>query len=424
MAPRPLAGLIIALLCLAGLPANAATPSVEELWAIAQRQQAQIDTLARELEDTRAQLSSAERKVAVTEEQLGATVSYVERLERTGGSDWAERTTLGGYGEMHYNNLDADDGARDLEEIDFHRFVAFINHDFTDRIRFFSEVEIEHSLVADTADGSNGGEVELEQAYLEFDLDDHHQARGGLFLIPVGILNETHEPNTFYGVERNDVESIIIPSTWWEGGAAMSGRYANGLSWDVALTSGLEVPVSGGNAYRIRSGRQKVALASAENLAITGRVKYTGIPGLELAASVNYQDDASQAGGDDLDDATLMSVHGIWSTGPFSLRALWAQWDLAGDGPELADADRQTGWYVEPSFRLGRSQHDWGFYTRYQDVEGARAQDRFDQWELGLNYWPTGNVVIKFDYRDRDHNTASESGRDFNGIDLGVGYQF
>jgi hypothetical protein len=161
MAPRPLAGLIIALLCLAGLPANAATPSVEELWAIVQRQQAQIDTLARELEDTRAQLSSAERKVAVTEEQLGATVSYVERLERTGGSDWAERTTLGGYGEMHYNNLDADDGARDLEEIDFHRFVAFINHDFTDRIRFFSEVEIEHSLVADTADGSNGGEVDM-----------------------------------------------------------------------------------------------------------------------------------------------------------------------------------------------------------------------------------------------------------------------
>jgi hypothetical protein len=88
------------------------------------------------------------------------------------------------------------------------------------------------------------------------------------------------------------------------------------------------VPVSGGNAYRIRSGRQKVALASAENLAITGRVKYTGIPGLELAASVNYQDDASQAGGDDLDDATLMSVHGIWSTGPFSLRALWVLHEL------------------------------------------------------------------------------------------------
>ncbi|MCB1686165.1 MAG: hypothetical protein KDI31_16835 [Pseudomonadales bacterium] len=399
-------------------------PSLEALWQIVQQQQAQIETLTQALDGARAQIANTEQRARITEEQLDLTAGYLEKVDQGRGSGRASRTTLGGYGEMHYNNLDAEDSSRDLKEVDFHRFVAFVGHEFTDRIRFFSEVELEHSLVQDTADGSSGGEVEIEQAYLEFDLNESLTARGGLFLLPIGILNETHEPNTFYGVERNEVESIIIPSTWWEGGAALSGHYSNGLSWDFAVHSGLETPTSGSSAYRIRSGRQKVSNASADNLALTARLKYTGVPGLELAASVNYQDDASQIGGDGLEDGTLVSVHGIWSRGPFNLRALWSQWNFNGDAIELADADRQTGWYVEPSLRLGRPAHDWGVYSRYQDLEGARAQDQFDQWEVGVNYWPTGNVVLKFDYRDRSHDLLSAQDRDFKGIDLGVGYQF
>lgn len=402
----------------------AEAPSLEALWQMVQQQQAQIEELTQALEGARAQIATTQQRARITEEQLDLTAGYLEQVEQGRDAGWASRTTLGGYGEMHYNNLDAEDSSRDLKEVDFHRFVAFVGHEFTDRIRFFSEIEIEHSLVRDTADGSGTGEVEIEQAYLEFDLNESLTAKGGLFLLPIGILNETHEPNTFYGVERNEVESIIIPSTWWEGGAAISGRYGNGLSWDFALHSGLETPTTGSSAYRIRSGRQKVSNASADNLALTARLKYTGVPGLELAASVNYQDDASQIGGDGLDDGILVSVHGIWSRGPFNLRALWSQWNFNGDAIELAGVDQQTGWYVEPSLRLGRPAHDWGVYTRYQDLEGARAQDQFDQWEVGLNYWPTGNVVLKFDYRDRSHDLLSARDRDFKGIDLGVGYQF
>ncbi len=124
------------------------------------------------------------------------------------------------------------------------------------------------------------GEVEVEQAYVQFDIGENTNVDGGLFLIPVGILNETHEPPTFYGVERNPVEKNIIPTTWWEGGAMLSGHYDSGFSYDVALTSGLD----GGTS--IRGGRQKVAKATANNLAATARVKYTGTRGLELAATV------------------------------------------------------------------------------------------------------------------------------------------
>ncbi|MFP6816230.1 MAG: porin [Pseudomonadales bacterium] len=399
----------------------AAEVSLEEIWSIVQQQQIQIAALTDKLEATQAKLDSTQSQAKITEEQLGLTVDYLAEVETAVS---ANRTNLGGYGELHYNNLNADDDSRDFKEADFHRFVLFFGHQFTDRIRFNSEFEIEHSLVKDTADGSNGGEVEIEQAYLEMDLNDNHWARAGLALIPVGITNETHEPPTFYGVERNDVENIIIPATWWEAGVAGGGHYGNGLSWEFGVHSGLEMATDGGSAFRIRSGRQKVSHANAENLAYTLRLKYTGVPGLELAGTYQHQTDASQLSGDGLGSADLFSMQGIWNKGPFSLRALWAQWNFAGDSVELAGVDQQTGWYIEPSVRLDLGGTDWGFYGRFEDLDGARTRDRFEQWELGFNFWPTESVVLKFDYRNRDHLLNSDAGRDFHAIDLGIGYQF
>ena len=408
-----------ALLAACAATAAPSTPpeDLDAIWKLLEEQQAEIRALRSELEDTRAELTSTRQQVTVTEEQIGITADYLAEVQESRGGDSA--TSIGGYGELHYNNLEADDGS-DSRQMDFHRFVIFVNHQFNDRVRFFSELELEHSLAGDGAPG----EVELEQAFLEFDLDDRHYARGGLFLLPVGILNETHEPPTFYGVERNDVENIIIPTTWWEGGAGVGGRYGNGLSWDLAVHSGLEMPTSGSSAFRVRSGRQKVAEALANDLAYTARIKYTGVPGLELSGSYHYEEDASQISGDGLDSGNLVSVHGIFNRGPFSLRALWAEWDFDGDLVRLADADQQTGWYVEPSVRLNLAGTDWGFYTRFEDLEGARTQDRFDQWEVGFNYYPHPDVVIKADWRDREHDLASEAGRDFKGFDLGIGYQF
>ena len=324
---------------------------------------------------------------------------------------------IGGYGELHYNDLSGKGGADDKEEIDFHRFVLLIGYDFSDRIRFVSEVELEHSV----SGGDEPGEVELEQAYIDFDLADTHTARAGLFLMPVGLLNQSHEPPRFYGVERNNVENIIIPGTWWEAGGAVNGRLGSDWDWVVAATSGLEMPTTGSNAFRVRSGRQKVAKATASDGAITGRIRYLGVAGLQAALTVHYQFDPSQVANDGLDDGTLVEGHIDYRNGAFGLRALYAHWDFSGEAIEAAGADKQTGWYIEPSYRLNNK---LGFYTRYEEIEAARNQDNFNQWEVGLNWWPSPNVVFKFDYRDRSHDLASQVGRDFTGIDLGVGYSF
>ena len=201
----------------------------------------------------------------------------------------------------------------------------------------------------------------------------------------------------------------------------MNGNFANGLSWNAAFHSGLEMSTSGSSAFRVRSGRQKVAEALASNFASTFRLRYTGVPGLELSASYQYQSDPSQIPGDGLDSGDLFTAHAIYQRGLFSLRALYAGWSFEGFAVEEAGADKQSGWYVEPSFRLNP---EWGVYTRYEDVEGARIQDVFAQWEAGFNYYPVPNVVLKFDYRKRTHDLFTADGRDFNGFDVGIGYQF
>jgi len=391
---------------LPGAQAAAQTPTLEELWAIVQQQQ-------EEIADLKAELAGTQNDVAEADARIAATGDVVETLAID--STTVSATTIGGYGELHYNNVDSDAG--DSDEVDFHRFVLFFGHDFSERIRFFSELELEHSIAAD----GEPGEVELEQAYLDFALNENLSAKTGLFLLPVGILNETHEPNTFYGVERNDVENVILPATWWEAGAALSGHWSSGLSWDAAIHSGLAMPTDGGSAFRVRSGRQKVAEAVASDPAYTLRVRYTGVPGLELAASYQYQSDPSQLPGDGLDSGQLFTAHAAYARDGFGLRALYGLWNFDGFAVEAAGADRQEGWYVEPSYRLNEQ---WGFYARYEDLDGAREIDRFTQSEIGFNYWPLPGVVLKLDLRDRAHAIGSLAAEDFVALDLGLGYAF
>ncbi|OUR82217.1 porin [Cycloclasticus sp. 46_120_T64] len=344
-------------------------------------------------------------------EAFADSTSGIQKL-----ADWADKTTIGGYGELHYNNLSGKGGASDKDAVDFHRFVLFFGHEFSDDIRFFSELELEHSIAGDGKDG----EVELEQAYIDFDLNDQHTARAGLFLLPVGIINETHEPPTFYGTERNPVEKNIIPATWWAAGAGSHGELGHGFSYDAYVHSGLNV----GSDFKIRDGRQKVSKAKANDLAATGRVKYTGIAGLELSVSAQYQQDMSQGLVDGLDSGTLIETHAIWNTGPFTVKALYAAWDIDGSAVRAAGADKQRGFYLEPSYRISEQ---FGVFARFNQWDnkagsnsGSAADSEKEQWDIGVNYWPHEDVVIKADYQYQ----SNDNGEEQNGLNIGLGYQF
>jgi hypothetical protein len=357
-----------------------------------------------------------EQRIETLERQLEATAEAIDRRP----AQARDKVHIGGYGELHYNNWNGEGGASDKEELDFHRFVLYFGYDFNERIRFVSELELEHALVEDTDDGSGPGEIELEQAYVEFDVGERTAIKGGLFLIPVGILNETHEPTTFFGVERNPIERNIIPTTWWEGGGLVWGQIGqSGLRYDLALSSGLEVDPT---TVSIRGGRQKVAKAKAENLAATGRLRYRGIPGLEVAGTVQFQDDITQDDSDDVDEATLVEAHVDWRRGDFGLRALYAVWDIAGDGAEAIGADRQEGYYIEPSYRFGGDR--FGIFARYNKWDNRAGDGGGDteeqQVDFGVNYWPHPQVVVKADIQTQDN----DDGENQDGFNLGIGYYF
>ena len=353
-------------------------------------------------------------QIKTTEQEIAATSEQVEKSTSNGAASWAENTRIGGYGELHYNNLDGEGGASDKNELDLHRFVLFFGHTFNERTRFFSEVEVEHSIAGE----GKKGEIELEQAYVEFDLNADHRARAGLFLLPVGLLNETHEPPTFYGVERNPVEKDIIPATWWAGGAALSGQLGAGFGYDIAVHEGLATTAA--KSYKPRDGRQKTSEARADNLAYTARLKWTGLPGVELGGSFQHQSDITQGLDAAAGSANLYELHGVVSRGPFGLKALYAQWDLGGSGPASIGADKQLGWYVEPSLKLSGQ---WGVFARYNlwdNKAGDNAGSRKKQIDAGVNFWPHPDVVLKADYQKQD----DDDGKNQDGFNLGVGYMF
>jgi hypothetical protein len=429
----------------ATLPAQEAPqelPSQAEMWKMIQAQQKQIEALSAmvqanqtEVSTTRTELATAKTEAAsakaeastaiaqlkATQQQVEATTIAVEEIGDSAFNmpAWYNNTSIGGYGELHANfNNGADN------EIDFHRFVLFFNHEFNDWISLFSELELEHSIAGDDQDG----EIELEQAYIRMDWTEQFNTDAGVFLLPVGILNETHEPNTFYGVERNNVEKYIIPSTWWEGGIKGTYRTETGLTFDGTISSGMDL--DGADGY-IRSGRQKVSKATNDEAALAGRVKYTGIAGLEIAASVLYQDDLDQSTNADY-SGLLSTTHIAYTTGGFSIRALYARWDL--DGDIASDAEEQYGYYIEPSYRweLSEKYGDLGIYARFSDYEYFYVKDSKNIselyenkiYEVGVNYWPTDNVVFKLDYQDtNDADQYQKDGID-SVVNLGVGYQF
>jgi hypothetical protein len=335
----------------------------------------------------------------------------------------SNKTTIGGYGELHFNNLRDQKGDDHKDQIDFHRFVLFINHEFNDKMRLVTELELEHSLSGE----GKPGEVELEQAYIQYDLSQKTSIVGGLFLVPVGILNETHEPPTFYGVERNDVEKNIIPTTWWEGGAMVEHEFMDGLSTNIAVTSGLK---STGGAYKPRDGRQKVAEAEAKTFAYTGRLKYTGVPGLEVAGTINYQDNFCQNEVAGCDSATLYEGHVVYNRDNFGVRALYAWWDMDGSGPKAVGADEQYGYYVEPSYRFDDAivmGQDIGIFGRYAvwdnaDGSGSATDTEYQQYNVGANWWIDKDVVVKIDYQIQD--VGSGVSKELDGLNLGIGYQF
>src|SRR5215208_7230163 len=200
----------------------------------------------------------------------------------------SETTSVGGYGEVHYTNPS---GPGSPGEINVRRFVVYLAHTFNEHLALRSELELEDAKIEG---GEAGGEVALEQLYLDYLISPAFTLRAGLLLPPVGIVNEIHEPPTFNGVDRPTFDRDVIPTTWREicVGAVGTLSGSSGLSYRVYLVNGLKA--SGFSALSgIRGGRQEGKEASFANPSLTGRLEWAR-PGLRLGGSFWYGGSANQ----------------------------------------------------------------------------------------------------------------------------------
>jgi len=349
-----------------------------------------------------------------------------------------ERTTVGGYGEVHYTNPT---GPRTPAVVNLARFVVYLAHSFDDRLAFRSELEVEDAKVEG---GKPGGEVSLEQAYLDYRLADWITLRTGLVLAPVGIINETHEPPTFNGVERPGFDHDVIPTTWREIGVGAVGTIpgGSGLAYRVYLVNGLRADGLSA-AEGIREGRQEGRQASFANPSFTGRLEWAR-PGVKIGGSFWYGGtaDTNAAVGTGTFGApvALVAADARYDSGPFALRAVVANISVsdaqainAAYGQSLGS--RIAGGYVEGAYNLLRlvapaSSHKLNAFIRHErydtqaSVPAGVTRDRTLARRIttfGLTYKPTWNTAFKGDYQLL--RNAAGAG-EFEVLNLGVGYQF
>jgi hypothetical protein len=340
---------------------------------------------------------------------------------------------ISGYMDFHLNRPEHED-----PQLDFHRFVLLFSHSFSDRLRFIGELEVEHGLVEGLEES---GELELEQAYLDFRVKPSFNIRAGMLLAPVGIINERHEPPSFHGVERPFVDTFIIPTTWFDAGAGIHGSFGAGWQYRAYLMAPLD-------ATRITAdeglaeARQKGFMSNVRNIAQTARLEYGGYPGLTLGTSFwrgktgfNFRRENSRVG--------LVEFDGRYHTGPFALRGEFAQVFIDG-AAELNDLLQRTagvnpniaremrGFYVEPSVRpLPGLRYDIAAFVRYENFDtqfrmpaGTLALKQFDRaaWVVGASYFPDPDIVLKVDYsvvRNR-----SSLFRSVDSLNIGLGWWF
>jgi len=412
-------------------PPAAAAAGVPDAAELARR----IDLVAAEVEQLKLGAAApAQVAAGAGEPGFGPAASKVYAVQ--------QGLSIGGYGEMLYQGFAAerDDGAPSgrKDELDSLRAIVYVGYKWNDDWLFNSEIELEHAKAGE----GQRGEVAVEFAYLERRIRPEINARAGLLLVPMGFVNELHEPTVFLGARRPTIEQLILPTTWRENGAGVFGEIGP-LTYRTYLVNGLEAERFA--ATGLRAARQNGARAVAEDFAWVGRIDWTAIPGF-LAGISGYAGDSAQ----DLADAAgelavptrILELHAEWRGRGAHLRGLWVDAELdevarlnrkLGLTGDRSVGERLNGYYVELGYDLLGSVGDgrqelvpfarWESYDTQAKVPAGYARNPANEVEiltLGLNWQPIEQVIFKADWQD----VRNGAGTGIDQFNLALGYIF
>lgn len=349
-----------------------------------------------------------------------------------------ERLTVGGYGQIDYNQP-IDNGSFQNGVLDVHRLVLMFGYKFNEKTQFITEVEFEHVK-----------EVFVEQAFLQYEILPWLKFRGGLILIPMGIINEFHEPSTFNGVERPNLDKYIVPTTWREIGAGFTGVFPSAaLSYQLYVVNGFngydgDTNLSGASGFR--KGRQKGAESFISSPNVTFKVNYFGISGLQLGFSgymgntqsslydgLDKSDDPSIASADSsVVGLTMFGADARYSLGGLHLKAQVNYGIISNSASynEFAGSDlgsSLSGWYGEIAYDVFHhlEANTTGLipfirfeqYNTHTSVEeGIIANPSFNRSDLtiGLGWKLASGAMLKMDYQVFQSKAKSDARQQLN----------
>ena len=357
-----------------------------------------------------------------------------------------KKLTVGGYGQIDYNQ-GFNDTARTNGKLDVHRMVLFFGYKFNDRVNFVTEVEFEHVK-----------EVYVEQAFINYKINPAINLKAGLMLIPMGIQNEYHEPTTFNGVERTNVEHDIVPTTWRELGIGFGGNIDNlSLKYQIYAVNGF-LSYDGGGKIRgkdgFRKGRQKGAESTMSTPNLSTKVDFYGIKGLKLGLAGYFgktqstlYDQLSKTDTTGLAQQADSSVVGMAMVG-FDVRYTFKAFEARGQvihtsvsntkeyntftGKDLGST--MLGYYGEVGYDVLNlfnkdAKQKLVVFGRYEywDTQASvtseltknEAYDR-SAITLGLSYHIAQGAVLKADYQMFDNNASGNKSTNFFNMGLGV----
>ena len=334
----------------------------------------------------------------------------------------SNKLTIGGYGEIHSNHPENGNG-----KVDVHRLVTLFGYKFNDKVQFISEIEFEHVK-----------EVYVEQAFMSYSITDNLNLRAGLMLIPMGIVNEYHEPTTFNGVERPGMDKSIVPSTWREIGFGINGRLDNAsIKYQAYIFNGFSSNSLGGS-NGLRSGRQKGAEAMFNESNLSTRIDYYGIGNLKVGFSgyfgntnVDVDSDAPKVG------ISMVGFDARYTNNRFGARGQYITASISDTEDyntyyESNLGSKLAGYYVEASYNLLETSKTekldlfarYSNYDTHASVAGSLvANDAYDRNVLttGLTWHVADGAAFKMDYQILGNESSDDTSSVLN---FGVGVWF